>query len=113
MISGRCFLVFFDVPCRGIHCLRKGYGTNLANLGIPAHTLKEMMGHSSIGLFSLSHRQECSEGKKGERGGFGDNIDKSMAITIEGVKVYPRRYPRFQCSLLLENLKSSSLCHHR
>ena len=31
-----------------VHCLRKSYGTNLANLGTPAHTLKELMGHSSI-----------------------------------------------------------------
>jgi len=28
--------------------LRKGYGTNLANLSTPVHTLKELMGHSSI-----------------------------------------------------------------
>jgi len=31
-----------------VHCLRKSYGTNLANLGTPVHTLKELMGHSSI-----------------------------------------------------------------
>ena len=31
-----------------IHCLRKSYGTNLANLGTPVHTLKSLMGHSSI-----------------------------------------------------------------
>jgi integrase len=31
-----------------VHCLRKGYGTNLANLGTPVHTLKELMGHSNI-----------------------------------------------------------------
>ena len=29
-------------------CLRKSYGTNLANLGTPVHTLKELMGHSNI-----------------------------------------------------------------
>ena len=29
-------------------CCRKSYGTNLANLGTPVHTLKELMGHSSI-----------------------------------------------------------------
>jgi integrase len=28
--------------------LRKGYGTNLANLGTPMQTLKDLMGHSSI-----------------------------------------------------------------
>ena len=31
-----------------VHCLRKAYGTNLADLGTPIHTLKDMMGHSSI-----------------------------------------------------------------
>ena len=31
-----------------VHCLRKAYGTNLANLGTPVHTLKDMMGHGSI-----------------------------------------------------------------
>ena len=31
-----------------VHCLRKSYGTNVANLGTPVHTLKELMGHSNI-----------------------------------------------------------------
>ena len=31
-----------------VHCLRKGYGTNLADLGTPVHTLKQLMGHSNI-----------------------------------------------------------------
>jgi hypothetical protein len=31
-----------------LHCLRKGYGTNLVKIGTPANTLKELMGHSSI-----------------------------------------------------------------
>ena len=31
-----------------IHSLRKAYGTNLANLGIPPHTLKDLMGHSKV-----------------------------------------------------------------
>ena len=31
-----------------VHCLRKSYGTNLADLGTPVHTLKELMGHSNI-----------------------------------------------------------------
>jgi integrase len=31
-----------------IHSLRKGYGTNMANLGIPVHTLKDLMGHSTV-----------------------------------------------------------------
>ena len=31
-----------------VHCLRKSYGTNLADLGTPVHTLKALMGHSNI-----------------------------------------------------------------
>ncbi|MBI9016306.1 MAG: site-specific integrase [Phycisphaerae bacterium] len=31
-----------------VHCLRKSYGTNLADAGTPVHTLKDMMGHSDI-----------------------------------------------------------------
>ena len=31
-----------------VHTLRKSYGTNLANLGTPVHTLKDLMGHGSI-----------------------------------------------------------------
>jgi integrase len=31
-----------------LHCLRKSYATNLANAGVPAHTLMKLMGHSSI-----------------------------------------------------------------
>jgi len=31
-----------------VSCCRKSYGTNLANLATPVHTLKELMGHSSI-----------------------------------------------------------------
>ncbi len=31
-----------------IHSFRKAYGTNMANLGTPPHTLKDLMGHSSI-----------------------------------------------------------------
>ena len=31
-----------------VHCLRKSYGTNLANLSTPVHTLKDLMGHSNI-----------------------------------------------------------------
>jgi integrase len=35
--------------CRlSVHSLRKSYGTNLADLGTPVHTLKELMGHSNI-----------------------------------------------------------------
>jgi integrase len=48
----------FKVHCRNagiktneklnLHCLRKSYATNLANAGIPCHTLMKLMGHSSI-----------------------------------------------------------------
>ena len=31
-----------------VHCLRKSYGTNPADLGTPVHTLKSLMGHSNI-----------------------------------------------------------------
>ncbi len=31
-----------------LQSLRKGYGTNMARLGVPANTLKDLMGHSSI-----------------------------------------------------------------
>ena len=31
-----------------LHCLRKAYGTNLANVSTTVQTLKELMGHSSI-----------------------------------------------------------------
>ncbi len=31
-----------------VHCLRKSYGTNLADLGTPVHTLKSLMGHSNV-----------------------------------------------------------------
>ena len=31
-----------------LHCLRKAFGTNLANLGTPYQTLQKLMGHHSI-----------------------------------------------------------------
>jgi integrase len=31
-----------------VHCLRKSYSTNLADIGTPVHTLKDMMGHSDV-----------------------------------------------------------------
>ena len=31
-----------------VHCFRKSYGTNLADLGTPVHTLKSLMGHQCI-----------------------------------------------------------------
>jgi len=31
-----------------VHCLRKSYGTNLADLGTPVHTLKALMAHANV-----------------------------------------------------------------
>ena len=31
-----------------VHCLRKAYGTNLANVSTPVQTLKKLMGHANI-----------------------------------------------------------------
>ena len=31
-----------------VHCLRKSYAQNLADAGTPIHTLKKLMGHSSV-----------------------------------------------------------------
>jgi len=47
-----------------VHCLRKSYGTNLANLGTPAHTLKELMGHSSIITTQKYYLQSTDANKK-------------------------------------------------
>ena len=46
-----------------LHCFRKGYGTNLANLGTPVHTLKELMGHSSIET-TMKFYLKCSDANK-------------------------------------------------
>ncbi len=47
-----------------VHCLRKAYGTNLANLGTPIHTLKELMGHSSITTTMKFYLKSTDENKK-------------------------------------------------
>ena len=47
-----------------VHCLRKAYGTNLANLGTPVHTLKDMMGHSSITTSMNYYIKSTDENKK-------------------------------------------------
>ncbi len=46
-----------------LHSLRKGYGTNMANLGIPANTLKDLMGHSSIVTTMEYYVQTLDENK--------------------------------------------------
>jgi len=47
-----------------VHCLRKSYGTNLANLGTPVHTLKELMGHSNIQTTMEYYLFSSDENKK-------------------------------------------------
>lgn len=47
-----------------LHCLRKAYGTNLANASTPVHTLKELMGHSSIQTTMEFYLLSSDENKK-------------------------------------------------
>lgn len=47
-----------------LHSLRKGYGTNMANLGIPPHTLKDLMGHSSSVTTMEYYVKTLDENKK-------------------------------------------------
>ena len=47
-----------------VHCLRKGYGTNLADLGTPVHTLKDLMGHSSIDTTMKFYIKSTNANKK-------------------------------------------------
>ena len=64
----------FRVHCRkagiitsdklSIHTLRKAYGTNLADLGTPPHTLRSLMGHSSINTTMNYYIKTTDENKK-------------------------------------------------
>jgi integrase len=47
-----------------VHCLRKAYGTNLADLGTPVHTLKSLMGHSNIQTTMEFYLHVSDENKK-------------------------------------------------
>jgi len=47
-----------------VHTLKKAYGTNLANLSTPVHTLKELMGHSSITTTMKFYIKSTDENKK-------------------------------------------------
>jgi len=47
-----------------LHSLRKGYGTNLVNIGTPANTLKDLMGHSSIVTTMKFYVNSIDENKK-------------------------------------------------
>ncbi len=64
----------FNVHCKNagivtsdklsVHCLRKGYGTNLADLGTPPHTLRALMGHSNINTTMKFYIKTTDENKK-------------------------------------------------
>ena len=54
-------IVTSDKLC--VHCLRKAYGTNLANLGTPVHTLKDLMGHGSITTTMKFYLKSTDENK--------------------------------------------------
>jgi len=47
-----------------LHSLRKGYGSNMAQFCPPPHTLKELMGHSSIVTTMDYYVQDVDENKK-------------------------------------------------
>ena len=47
-----------------IHCLRKAYGTNLANKNIPSITLKKLMGHSNIKTTMEYYLKSSDENEK-------------------------------------------------
>jgi site-specific recombinase XerD len=69
-----CLLKTFQRQCRmasikttkklTLHCLRKAYGTNLANLSTPIQTLKELMGHSKIETTMAYYLYSPDENKK-------------------------------------------------
>ncbi|MHC4334552.1 MAG: tyrosine-type recombinase/integrase [Planctomycetota bacterium] len=46
-----------------VQTLRKAYGTNLADLSTPVHTLKELMGHSSITTTMKFYLKNSDENK--------------------------------------------------
>jgi len=47
-----------------LHCLRKAYGTNLANVSTPVQTLKALMGHSSIKTTMEFYLCSCDSNEK-------------------------------------------------
>jgi len=53
-----------------LHCLRKGYGTNLMKIGTPANTLKDLMGHSSI-VTTMKY--------------YVNSIDENKRLAVEGL----------------------------
>lgn len=77
----------FRVHCRkagivtsdklSIHTLRKGYGTNLADLGTPPHTIKSLMGHSSINTTMTYYIKTTDENKKKAVKGLEDLMNKN------------------------------------
>ena len=63
-----------------LHCLRKAYGTTPANLGTPVHTVKDLMGHSSITTTIQYYVQSIDENKKKAV----QELDKIMSLSDSG-----------------------------
>lgn len=63
--------------------LRKGYGTNLANLGTPMQTLKDLMGHSSIVTTMEYYVNSVDANKLKAVAG----LDQLMGNTEQGTKI--------------------------
>ena len=64
-----------------LHCLRKAYGTNMANLPTPIQTLKELMGHSKIETTMTYYVYSSDENKKKAV----RQLDKIMKEEVESV----------------------------
>ena len=47
-----------------VHCLRKSFGQNLADRGVPMHTLKDLMRHSSIRTTEKFYLKVSDENRK-------------------------------------------------
>ena len=58
-----------------VQTLRKAYGTNLANISTPVHTLKELMGHSSITTTMKFYLKNSDENKMKAVRGLEELID--------------------------------------
>ncbi len=63
-----------------VHCLRKSYGTNLADLGTPVHTLKSLMGHgniqTSISFYIINNDENSRKAVRGLEGLMGEGGEK-------------------------------------
>ena len=74
-----------------VHTLRKAYGTNLANLSTPVHTLKELMGHSSISTTMKFYVKSTDENKKKAVRGLEELMEKENREKENGVEVGEKR----------------------